>query len=67
MSKKIQELTDSYEEAIRLVEELELMSDCHNDEICIEIIGEAIEATKENIRQIVAEIDEKYNKIKLFN
>ena len=67
MSKKIQGLTESYEESVRLVEELELMSDCHNDEICIEIIGEAIETTKVNIMQIVAEIKEESRKIQSYN
>ena len=59
MSKKtIEGLMQSYEENLRAIEELDFLSDCHEDEVLIEIIGEAIEAVKVNTEMILNELKE---------
>ena len=55
---KTKELADSFEESVRLLEELDFLTECHQDEVLLEILGETIEAVKHNIQQIVKEVQE---------
>jgi hypothetical protein len=55
---KTKELADSFEESVRLLEELDFLTECHQDEVLLEILGEVIEAVKHNIQQIVKEVQE---------
>ena len=55
---KTKELADSYEESVRLLEELDFLTECHQDEVLIEILSETIETVKHNIEQIVKEVQE---------
>jgi hypothetical protein len=55
---KTKELADSFEESVRLLEELDFLTECHQDEVLLEILGEVIEAVKHNIEQIIKEVQE---------
>jgi hypothetical protein len=55
---KTKELADSFEESVRLLEELDFLTECHQDEVLLEILGEVIQAVKHNIEQIVKEVQE---------
>ena len=55
---KTKELADSFEESVRLLEELDFLTECHQDEVLLEILGEVIEAVKHNIQQIIKEVQE---------